>query len=208
MKTAALRKVVWPEIERALEAPDGRVLVQDKASGSSCAPSPTRCGWARWARPISCWGTTGRSHFLQAQARDGGAITVARLRRWMDEPQRMGLPNEVMNLVALSFAGQTNRSFFLNNGPFPATLDNLMPELELREQALPDRAGLGAGARAGGSPVRPGRPPDPERRQPGQAGGRREREGQGDPRGARQPGHAAWSSASPIMCPRAPLPPG
>ena len=76
---------------------------------------------------------------MQCQAREGGPITVARLREWMDEPQTMGLPTEVQNLIILSFAGQTNRSFFLNNGPYQPTLDSMLDELELREQTLPNR---------------------------------------------------------------------
>jgi hypothetical protein len=78
-----------------------------------------------------------KAHFEQAQAREGGPLTVARLRQWLDQPQAMGLPTEAANLVVLVFAGQTNRSFFLNQGPFQPSLDNLPGTLELREQSLP-----------------------------------------------------------------------
>jgi hypothetical protein len=133
----AVLKKVWPELERALEAPDGRVLVPDKAIRQLVRSI---------ANPLDL-GEMGETHFVlnphwkarfeQAQAREGGAITVARLRQWLDQPQAMGLPTEVANLVVLVFAGQTNRSFFLNQGPFQPSLDNLPGALELREQALP-----------------------------------------------------------------------
>ncbi len=139
VKPAVLRKV-WPEIEHALEAQDGRALVQDKAMRQlvRSITRPLKLGDMGDTHFVldQHW----KSHFSQAHAREGGSITVARLRQWMDEPQAMGLPVEVMNLIVLTYAGQTNRSFFLNNGPFHPTLDNMPPELELREQALPDPA--------------------------------------------------------------------
>ena len=49
----------------------------------------------------------------------------------------MGLPREVQNLVILTFAEQTNRSFFHHGVAVRPTLDRLDDELELREQALP-----------------------------------------------------------------------
>jgi hypothetical protein len=39
----------------------------------------------------------------------------------------------------LPFAGQTNRPFVLNGGPYQPTLENLPNKLELREQPLPSK---------------------------------------------------------------------
>jgi hypothetical protein len=94
-----------------------------------------------------------RTHFLQRQAADGdagAAITVARMRKWIDEPNPMGLPLEVQNLLIHAFAAMTNRSFFLNSGPYPPTLENTPNELELREQSLPDEADWKAAIRRAG----------------------------------------------------------
>jgi hypothetical protein len=82
-----------------------------------------------------------RARFVQSHARDGGgAMTVARLRQWIDTPSPMGLPLELQNLIILSFAALTNRRFILRGGPVEPSIDSLPDELELREQALPDAA--------------------------------------------------------------------
>ena len=75
---------------------------------------------------------------MRKAAGSGGAgMTVKDLRRWIDEPTPMGLPKECANLIILVFAAQTNRSFFLHNGPFDPSITNLQDEVELREQQLP-----------------------------------------------------------------------
>jgi len=82
-----------------------------------------------------------QARFAQSHARDGGgAITVARLRQWIDTPAPMGLPLELQNLIILTYAATTNRRFVLRGGPFEPSIDSLPDELELREQALPDAA--------------------------------------------------------------------
>src|SRR4051795_367448 len=52
----------------------------------------------------------------------------------------MGLPKEAENLVILTFALQTNRSFFLHNAPDEPSLTSINDRCELREQRLPDPA--------------------------------------------------------------------
>jgi hypothetical protein len=80
------------------------------------------------------------THFLRKESQDGGPVTVAKLRAWMDEPSPMGLPKHAQNLVIMVFAAQTNRSFYLHNAPIMPTLESLSDELELREQRLPSQA--------------------------------------------------------------------
>ena len=89
-----------------------------------------------------------KDHFLRREAAlsiaaattSGGTTTVGRLRTWIDEPQAMGLPKELENLIILAFATQTNRTFRRYGGPFAATLDSLPDELELYTQPLPPRS--------------------------------------------------------------------
>ena len=69
---------------------------------------------------------------------EGGPITVSQLREWIDQPKAMGLPKEVQNLIILTFAAQTNRTFFRHNTPVEPTLKEIWSECELREQKLPD----------------------------------------------------------------------
>lgn len=138
VRTTVLKKV-WPEIERAIEAADDRVLVQDRAVRQliRSIANPLRLG--EMGETHFVLGQQWKTHFLQSHAREGGSISVAKLRAWIDAPQAMGLPSQVQNLIILSFAGQTNRSFVLNGGPYQPTLENLPNELELREQALPSK---------------------------------------------------------------------
>jgi hypothetical protein len=63
-----------------------------------------------------------QSRFAQSHARDGGgAITVAKLRQWIDTPAPMGLPLELQNLIILAYAASTNRRFTLRGGPYEPT---------------------------------------------------------------------------------------
>jgi hypothetical protein len=81
-----------------------------------------------------------KDHFTRKAAESGTAMTVEALRKWIDEPRKMGLPKECDNLIILVFAAQTNRSFFRHGAPLDATLANLPEEVELRPEVLPPEA--------------------------------------------------------------------
>lgn len=82
-----------------------------------------------------------KSRFLRKQAEDGmPSLTVRRLRAWMDQPEVMGLPRDIQNLVIMGFALQNNDAFSLHGGPVEPRLERLDDELELRDQPLPDEA--------------------------------------------------------------------
>jgi hypothetical protein len=71
-----------------------------------------------------------------AQAK-GEAITVGRLRQWLDDQPR-GLPKEVQDLVILTYAEVGNRRFLKHGGNYAASIERgLDNELELRDQQLP-----------------------------------------------------------------------
>ena len=149
----AVLKKVEAELLRALEDKDRRVHVADRALRqlTRAVVNPLRLGNMGATHLVleNHW----RTHFLQRQAADGdpGApITVARMRQWIDDPSPMGLLPEVQNLIIHAFAAMTNRSFFLNNGPYPPTLENTPNELELREQALPGEGDWKAAIRRAG----------------------------------------------------------
>ena len=152
IKLAVLKKV-QAEIARALEEKEPRVFIADKALRQlvRAVVNPLRLGnmgdTHLWLEQN--W----RKHFLQKQAEegiDGESLTVAHLRRWMDEPRPMGLPTEVQNLIIHTYAAQTNRSFFIGRAPYPPTLENTPNDLVLRELALPkDETWQGAVKRAG-----------------------------------------------------------
>lgn len=130
---------MWPEIEQSIETADGRALVQEKAIRQliRSIANPVKLG--EMGETHFVLGQHWKAHFLQNHAREGGPITVAKLRQWIDLPQAMGLPAEVENLIILTFAEQANRSFLLKGGPYQPSLENMLDELELREQALPPK---------------------------------------------------------------------
>jgi hypothetical protein len=149
----AVLKKVEAELARALEDKDRRVHVADRALRqlTRAVVNPLRLG--NMGETHLALENHWRTHFLQRQAADGdpGApITVARMRKWIDNPTPMGLLPEVQNLIIHAFATMTNRSFFLNNGPYPPTLENTPNELELREQALPGEEDWQAAIRRAG----------------------------------------------------------
>jgi hypothetical protein len=136
VRAQGLRRVL-EVVRRAVEASDRRVEV-DKADREDVY---------RIAEPLGL-GQMGEAHFVlgdawvrdfdQKRAQDGvSEITVKRVRGWIDRPQARGLPTEVENLVILTYALQTNRTFLLYGGVVEPTLDRMQNELELREEALP-----------------------------------------------------------------------
>lgn len=132
-------KKVWPEIQRAIEAPGQRGLVQDASTRKlvRAIVNPTRLGQMGETHLLidPHW----QSRFSQCHARDGGGpITVGRLRQWIDTPAPMGLPIELQNLIIMTYAAGTNRRFILRGGPYEPTLDQMPDELELIEQSLPN----------------------------------------------------------------------
>ena len=135
LRPAMLRRV-YQEVQRATQAHDGRIVVErEQRPLLRQMANPLRLG--EMHEDAFILGRHWCDHFLRKAAETGEAISVAKLRRWMDEPRPAGLPRDVQNLVILVFADQTNRSFFLHGGPAQGTIDNLADELELREQRLP-----------------------------------------------------------------------
>ncbi|MCP4589328.1 MAG: hypothetical protein GY842_01150 [bacterium] len=145
LKPAALRKV-HAEVARAVQSPDGRIIVE----------KPARPLMRQIAVPLKL-GEMGEEPFVlwehwydHFNRRVSGEITVGKLRAAIDEPSPMGLPVRVQNLLILYYADKANRSFVLHGGPAHPKLDDLRDELELRERTLPspetwDEAVLRAG---------------------------------------------------------------
>jgi hypothetical protein len=139
VRPATLKKV-WQWVQRAAQQPAGRVEVD----------RPDRDDMRRLAVPLQL-GAMGDAHFAlerhweqhfgRCQAQDGvTALTVERVRRWIDTPQLKGLPREAENLVILTWALQTNRTFHLHgsSATVEGSVDRLLDECEIRAQTLPD----------------------------------------------------------------------
>lgn len=135
VKGALVRKVA-DELRKAAEAPNNRLVVE----------KPMRDPLRKVAMPLKL-GTMyddafvlerhWPNHFERRIAEAEGELTVAQLRRWLDEPKAMGLPRDLQDLVLLTFADQTQRTFFLGNAPFSVQVGSIRDELILRSQQLP-----------------------------------------------------------------------
>jgi hypothetical protein len=92
-----------------------------------------------------------REHFHRQHAQDGGPLTVEKLRRWIDEPRRMGLTRAAQNLIILSWAAQCGMSFTLHGGTCEGTIGTLDDSWELAQEAPPDQAEWDTGLPRAGS---------------------------------------------------------
>lgn len=138
IRVQVVRKI-WPDVKAAVEAPQHRGMVSDSGMRKliRSVVNPLKLG--QMGETHLLVETHWQSHFAQQRAMDpqAGALTVAHVRRWIDQPRAMGLPAELQNLIILTWALQTNRRLVLNGGPYEGEVDRLPDEVELREQTLP-----------------------------------------------------------------------
>jgi hypothetical protein len=131
-------KRVWLELEKALQSADGRSPVDPtNRRDVKLIAEPLKLATMGETHLVvdGHW----RQHFAPKEGSEG-ATTVGKIRRWIDEPQPMGLPAELQNLIILFFATQADRSLTLHGGPVQASLEMLRDEMELRSQPLPSAA--------------------------------------------------------------------
>lgn len=137
IRTSHLRSL-WPTLQKALAAPEGRLLVEDR---------PLRKALREIAVPLEL-GEMGETHFLPSRhwrdtfvrrAADEGRrpVTVADLFRWIDEPRPTGLAPHLKALVVLYYAAQTHQGFRLGGTLREPDFDEVRPEMELVEHRLP-----------------------------------------------------------------------
>ncbi len=80
-----------------------------------------------------------KDHFNRMAAKENATddMKVEDLRKWIDQPDAMGLPKPLQQLIILCFAQQTNRSFTLHGGNYKPSLNDLPDECRLKQQSLP-----------------------------------------------------------------------
>lgn len=140
VKPQVLKKV-WPEVRMAIEAPQQRGLVADTATRRLVRSIVMPVNLGQMGETHLVVQPHWQAHFAKQMALEGtAALTVRKLREWIDQPKAMGLPVELQNLLILAFAAQTNRRFVYNGGPFEPEVDRLPDDVELREQSLPPAA--------------------------------------------------------------------
>jgi hypothetical protein len=65
-------------------------------------------------------------------------MDVKHLRKWIDDPRPMGLPQDAQNLIILLFAAQCDYTVYRHGGPDEPTLQSLHDDCELRAVPLPN----------------------------------------------------------------------
>lgn len=133
---------IYEEIKRAIQSEDGRIAVdKERRKDLRAIANPLKIG--QMAETHFVLGEHWKKHFFKKQAEYASKITVGNLRQWIDEPQAMGLPKNLQNLIISIFALQTGHSFYMHNSPVFLTVENLLDKLaddiELREQLLPSK---------------------------------------------------------------------
>jgi len=139
--TTVLRKVV-----EATQARDGRAAVErDDRTLLRQIAEPLLLGEMPHDGTHFLIGHHWKDHFTRKRAEDGGPLSVEKLRRWIDEPKRMGLSRAAQNLVILSWAAQCGMSFTLHGGTCEGTIGALDDSWELAQEAPPERGDWDAG---------------------------------------------------------------
>jgi hypothetical protein len=79
-----------------------------------------------------------RDHFHRMQVANPGPVTVARLREWIDQPDRMALDDGVRSLLISAYALDDDRVLVLGGSVIAPTVDRLDDRVEVRTVDLPD----------------------------------------------------------------------
>ena len=129
-------ETAYSEVLAALRDPEGRKAT-DKEIRKQIRPllEPLRLAHVteQHTVPVRDW----LDHFDRKEHEHGGPVTVGKLRAWLDEPRRMGLPRELQDLIILVYAAQSNRSFRDAFGPADPAIGRLRDEWKLEPQQLP-----------------------------------------------------------------------
>jgi hypothetical protein len=134
------------EIKEALQLPDGRrPVAKEQRKPLRLITEPLAlCQWSEDSTHMMLkreWANHFDKKYAEARQNGSGTeLTVAALRRFIDEPEAWGLPRLLEDLIILTFAAQTNRSFYLGGQPYPVSLEDLRDELTLREESLPSQS--------------------------------------------------------------------
>lgn len=136
VKLSALKKV-QDEIKRATQDPGGRILI-DKTMRSLMNAIAVPLGLGEMGETHFVLGRHWYNHLSRAVV-DGTPVTVGELREAIDRPRPMGLTTAAEDLIIMLFADQSDCSFTLHGGTYPAKLDDLRDELVLRKQPLPSK---------------------------------------------------------------------
>ena len=129
----------YAKIREALEAPDSRVQIE-RDLRKKLRPLLDPMELAHVGEQFLAVKTVWFDRFDPRESQlPNRAATVGQLRQWMNEPNRMGLPETLENLVILTYARQASRMLTLQGIPVPESLTNLRDDVVLERQKLPEQ---------------------------------------------------------------------
>lgn len=139
VKSGVLKKV-YELVLPATQTSDGRLLIPDTTQRALLRKiaNPLLLGDMGIDATYFVLGQAWSTHFARRLVETGGPMDVKHLRRWIDDPRPMGLPQEAQNLVILLFAAQNGYTFYRHGGPYEPTLQTIPDDCELRKANLPD----------------------------------------------------------------------
>ena len=137
-KLSSLQKI-YEFTSQAAQTADGRIEVESKHRPLfRNIAAPLQLG--EMGETHFVLGQNWKTHFTKEIAKKGSNPQVSDLRKWIDTPKPMGLSPALSNLIILTYAEQTSRSFFRHNNLIDVALKDIPSDCELREQKLPDEA--------------------------------------------------------------------
>jgi hypothetical protein len=137
--TAGLVQQAFDKVREALEAPDSRVAI-DRDVRKKLRPLLDPLELAHVGEQFLAVKTIWFDRFDPREAQlPTKSATVGQLRQWMNEPNPMGLPDSLENLVILTYARQANRMLMLQGIQAPESLTGLRNEIILERQKLPEQ---------------------------------------------------------------------
>jgi hypothetical protein len=129
-------ETAYTEVLAALRDPEGRKATE-KEVRKHIRPllEPLRLAHVteQHTVPVRDW----LDHFDRKEHEQADPVTVGKLRAWLDEPRRMGLPRDLQDLIILVYAAQSNRSFRDSFGPADPGIGRLRDDWKLEPQELP-----------------------------------------------------------------------
>lgn len=138
--TSAKLTTVLRKVAEACQARDGRVAVEreDRNLLRQIA-NPLLLGDMPHDGTHFVIGHHWKDHFNRCRAQDSGDLTVEKLRKWIDEPRKMGLTKAAQNLIILTYAAQGGMSFTLHGGACEGTIATLDDTWVLKQETPPDK---------------------------------------------------------------------
>jgi hypothetical protein len=129
----------YDKIREALDAPDSRVSI-DRDVRKRLRPLLDPLELAHVGEQFLAVKTVWFDRFDPREAQlPTRAATVGQLRKWINEPKPMGLPESLENLVILTYARQASRMLTLQGMQIPESLTNLRDDVLLERQKLPEQ---------------------------------------------------------------------